>query len=243
VSRGRGEAGVVVAELRIVGDQPFDDRVVELQEREVQLRDDEVLVVARVADAGPAGGRHPREVVAGHGDLVGEGDGGERAEPEGDAVVGHLVIDVRNARAVAVHRVEVQCGLAEVAQGAGHQGRLDRRQRVADDRDDVVAVGVRGDVVVDELTPVRVHGRDRGVGLAVRRRVHHRGTEGLEPGHDRARRLDRQVRRGYSSFRLAEQVAERRRDLLQRRRRGLLDHGVEGAASAVRAAPAGVSGG
>jgi hypothetical protein len=54
------EARVVVGDLGLVGDQPLDDPVVELEERQVQLRDDQVLVVARVADARLSGGARSR---------------------------------------------------------------------------------------------------------------------------------------------------------------------------------------
>ena len=129
--------------------QAVDDEVVRAQERDVELVDEQVHVVARVADQ-----REPllvaRHVVA------------ARAEQQLGRVV--ALVEVRAADgAAAVDALEVQARRAEVPQPVLLGVRAQRR-----------AVG--GDVVRDELADERPAGRDgrvvaaRLLGLARRRR-------------------------------------------------------------------------
>ena len=160
----------------------------------MQLGDDQVLVVAAVADDGRGARAAPEqiafEVVRGSDRVAGRRH--DLGELQSDAVVhvrrvGRRV--TRERRAVAVDRVQVQGRQAPVVQAGDDRVRRDRLQVGAGDvRDALVVVGVEGDVVVDELTPVRVDRRDRRVALCLQlaagRRVllGHRRAEGLEPG-------------------------------------------------------------
>ena len=119
---------------------PIDGLVVELDDRYLQLRDDQVLVVAGIADQRPlvrvslqVGPRHLR---------VG---GTWLAEAQLDPA--RLVQERLVGGAAAVERVEIEPGRAEVGQRVRvvlpHQAR---------DR-------IEGDVVVDELPEIGVSGR------------------------------------------------------------------------------------
>ena len=191
----------------------------------MELGDDEVLVVARVADrGGPV--RGPREVAAGVGlrrDVVAADRPGrvvarlrDRPDLEADAVV-ELG---RSGRAVAVDRVEVQRRLTEVEEVRRHETRRERREvRPRDVADRGVAVRVRGEIVVDELAPVGVDRRDRRVGERLERLgrgrwvLDHRGAERLERsdrGRGGRRVRARQVVVGEVGGEAVEEVVERR---------------------------------
>jgi hypothetical protein len=87
-----------------------DDRVVELHERDVDLADDQVLVVARLGqDPDPV--RPARQVVR-HGRIAEAGD-------QKLVTIGR-VVELRAAgRSAAVERVEVEAGGAVVRQASG----------------------------------------------------------------------------------------------------------------------------
>ena len=137
----------------LVGGEVVDDPVVKLDEEQVQLRDDEVLVVARVAEQRAAllvaRQVHRRQRVVAGG-------------------AAHEQVDPRTARAIPVveeglvggagpvERVEVQARRAEVDERVGVVVALQLRS------------GIERDVVVDELPEVRVARRDRLVVLAAR---------------------------------------------------------------------------
>jgi hypothetical protein len=168
---------VVLGVLGVV-EGPFHDRVVEPQEGDVELGHDQVLVVASVAEEGDRPVLGPlglavagqvaqvvaqgRDVVAGNAVAL-----GDRGQPQLDAVVhvgrGGLRVALEGG-AVAVHRVQVQGRPAQVAQVLDDRRRLQGPEVVDGDvGDGVLPVGVGRDVVVDELAPVGVHGRDGGV--------------------------------------------------------------------------------
>jgi hypothetical protein len=144
----------------------------------VELGHDQVLVVTSVADEGDRPVLGPlglavagqvaqvvaqgRDVVAGNAVAL-----GDRGQPQLDAVVhvgrGGLRVALEGG-AVAVHRVQVQGRPAQVAQVLDDRRRLQGPEVVDGDvGDGVLPVGVGRDVVVDELAPVGVHGRDGGV--------------------------------------------------------------------------------
>ena len=120
----------------------LDDRVVKADEQQVQLRDDEVLVVARVADQRPPL-RVSRQV-----------DSAASVSAERDRVAPTSSFTPRlgpssrtgtaGPRARAVQRVEVQARRAEVHERLRVVGRARARRRV------------ERDVVIDELPEVRV---------------------------------------------------------------------------------------
>jgi hypothetical protein len=180
--------------------EPVDDRVVELEETQVQLRDDEVLVVAGVPDEGD-GARRPREVVPGDPGVRGLVRG--VVDPERHAVdVGHLVRADR-PRPHAVDGVEVQRRLPQVAQRRHHPAGGRGHERGLGDADVDVAVGRRRQVVVDELPPVGVDRRDARVTFGQVILVHHGRTQCLQPGHHGARLGD-----GQAVLRVAERVEQ-----------------------------------
>jgi len=117
-----------------------DEAVVEPGEQQVQLADDDVLVVARIADE--------RDLLAVSGqvvDAVGVGADEQLA----------LVIPVVLERFVAgpgpVERVEVEAGSPEAGEAVGVVKPVEAGDRV------------EGDVVIDELAEVGVAGGDGGV--------------------------------------------------------------------------------
>jgi hypothetical protein len=247
------EHGLVVAAVGLVDGQPVDDRVVEAQERHVELRDDEVLVVAAVGDPGCTGGvarevvrevpggrdRHARDRV-----LAGVGHLRDVADDEPDAVVevGRLRRVGRvEGRPVAVERVEVERRLAQVAQVVGDERRVLRDQRVGGDvRDRRVAVRVGRHVVVDELAPVRVDRRDHrvvalGQGVrAGRRLLDHRGAERLQRGDDGRGVGRRQVVRRPLGGEVREEVVEARGAVVDVRATGLLRRDVPSVGDALQ---------
>ena len=114
------------------------DAVVEAREQQVQLRDDRVLVVAR---------------VPGQGDLLVVAREVERRarveqQPLGPQLLVQVGLQVGSA---AVERVEVEPRRAVVDRAAGPAGAGPERRRV------------ERDVVVDELAEVREAGRDRAL--------------------------------------------------------------------------------
>ena len=193
----------------------------------MELGDDEVLVVAVVADPGlPVDprqvalqvvvGRDP-DAANGRIGVVALGGGGAHLELDPVVEVGRLGGGLAvEGRAVAVHRVQVQRRVAQVAQLLGDHRRLQRGQVGTGDVAELgVAVGVGGDVMVDELAPVGVHGRDGGVGQWLQRVGGRRGIldhgrpQRLQGRHHRRRVVVGQVLAGELGGQLGEQVVER----------------------------------
>ena len=198
-----------------VGLDAVDDGVVEAQKGQVELADDEVLVVAQVADEGPGLQvrvvaqvirqdvlrDHPRlqqladarevavEVGLGRDLRARDAVGVVAADPQARTVVetGIGAGPTAEGRAVAIDAVEVEGGSAQVAQALGD---LVGRDGSLVDLGDVaglgVAVGVGGQVVVDELAEVGVDGRDVGVDVYLRRRLDRRRVV----DHSRAQRVE-----------------------------------------------------
>jgi hypothetical protein len=149
----------VVPAQRAVGRDGLHDGVVEPQHRAVQLGDQDVLVVAGVADQRTAGEDGPavalprlvarqvraRPAAGLEADLLAQPEAGQ---PGGLVVHVGLV-----GGAAAVHGVEVEARRPEVVQGVGVVLPLEARDRV------------ERDVVVDELAQVGVPRRDRVVVL------------------------------------------------------------------------------
>ena len=225
---GALEDRAVALDVGLVGEHPVDGGVVEAQECQVELGDDEVLVVATITDLrlAAAARQVAVEVVVRRDAHTLDGSvgvvalGGRAADLELRSLVEVRGLGRRLAvegRAVAVDRVEVERRLAEVAQAGHDVGGRSRDQRVGGDvADRVVAVGVGGEVVVDELAPVGVDRRDGRVARRLqrvrleRRVLHHRGAEELERGDHLRRRGVRQVVRREAVGEVLEQVAERR---------------------------------
>ena len=131
------------------GPQVVDDAVVELEEGQVELGQDGVLVVAGVADQGPAVGV-AGQVLGGQpraelGPAVAE----QQQLPAGAAVLGVEIGHVQGA--AAVQHVEVEPGGAEVLDLGRVVAELEAGHRV------------EGEVVVDQLAEVGVAGRQVGV--------------------------------------------------------------------------------
>ena len=167
----RLEPRLAAAHQRRIGLDQVDDLVVELQHGQLQLRDERVLVVARVAEQ-----RRlllvARQVVL----VVVPAD--QHLLVARVAVVEERVVD----RAADVDAVQVEPRAAEVRQRVRVVGPVQAGDRV------------EGQVVVDELPEVRVAARDVGVvqlGLEVRRDdlLQH------EPGDVADPRVVRHVRR------------------------------------------------
>ena len=147
-----------VGELRFLAEArglEVGDLVVELQEGRLELRDDRVLVVARIADERALRlaslGRVARDVA-----LVRHAAGVacERAAEEHVQAV--VAVEIRLVvGAAAVDGVEVEARRAEVDQRVGGVRLLQTAGRV------------EGDVVVEELPEVGVAGGDPGVFLGV----------------------------------------------------------------------------
>ena len=211
---------VVEPERAPVGGDRVHDLVVEPEERGVELGDEEVLVVAKVADerpgvpvrvvpqflrhvvhrdhAGCQQGSDARKVPAqvGLGRDLHPGDPialGVLAEPEVDAVVEAVVVvvGVDDSRPVPVQAVQVEVGTPKVLQTGGDRARGDGSQiGLGDVAGHGVSVGVGRHVVVDELAPVGVDGRDVRVDPDLRvgglggRVVDHRRAEHVQEGHD-----------------------------------------------------------
>nr|WP_232344817.1 hypothetical protein [Actinoplanes awajinensis] len=189
---------VVLAQhpARLAERQPLADQlVVRLEERDVQLTDDQVLVVARVA-----GQRRP--VVL---DVVAAGlarqvvvvalarralDRRLRATERADVPDQHLRAVARRRR--PVDAVQVERAGPQVAHDVPDLGHRQRRHARVEQIGECPGAGLQGDVVIDELPEVRVRRRDRAVpgrhvGLG------HRRAELLQQlGH--VRRLRQQVR-------------------------------------------------
>jgi hypothetical protein len=156
-----------------------DHAVVEADEREVRLRDDEVLVVARVRDqrqapirrgAGvPAAARQVEPLERHVGALVRERHRRRGADLELHAVLGVEGLVVLVARTPAVHRVEVERGRPALQQLVEVDVAAELRLRA-----------VHRQVVVDELAEIgepRRDGRVLRVGLRNGRIRRHRGGE------------------------------------------------------------------
>ena len=171
-----------------------DKAVVGLEEGEVQLRDDQVLVVARISDQGGPVRRRvlapvlPRQIV-----RVGlsrrAGERRVRAVQVLDRADLHLArIGVVARRRAFVDAVEVEPQRARVPE-AGE--RRKRRKVQGRERRHARRGLVEGDVVIQELAEIGVDGRDGAVARAFR------APDGLDLGrirHDRAEsseRLDR----------------------------------------------------
>ena len=144
----------------IVGHDP----VVEPQHQSLQLRDDAVLVVARIADERPTG-RAARQILGGRVDAPAD----RRAEQERRAVVVHVGLVIRTA---AIHVVEVEGRRPEIDQRVGVVLALEGAGRV------------EGQIMVDELAQVGVERRDAaflGVGPILGRIVRrHGGAEEVQ---------------------------------------------------------------
>ena len=147
--------------------QVRDHGVVEGEEAGVELRDDDVLVVPRVADE-----RHLLR-VPGQVELL------RLVLAEQELQRRARVVEVRRGlRPGEVEAVEVEPRRAEVLQAVGVVLPPEARGRV------------EGDVVVDELAEVREPGRKRRVVLAARARLHHRPAGGAEVDQQVVRRLE-----------------------------------------------------
>src|SRR5215211_2652952 len=167
-------ARLLEAELELVR-----DAVVEAREQQVQLRDDRVLVVARVADQGD--------------ELVVAWEVERRALGEQQPPRHVLLVEIGlHLRPAAVERVEVEPWCAPVDRAARPARACAERRRV------------ERDVVVDELAEVGEAGRDpaRLEVLARPHRHHERsylglaGAARLQVGHEHAEAPARRVRPG-----------------------------------------------
>ena len=163
-----GEDVERLAELPLLPDV-VDRTVVEEEERAVERRDDQVLVVARIADDRPAV-RAARQVLVDAAALDLELD-----------VVGGVVQLLLRHRARAVDRVEVERGRAEVARALGSGRAPERRARV------------EGHVVVEELAEER---RARRLARVVRvvRAQRQVDDQRLRPGRQRVVRVEQPAR-------------------------------------------------
>jgi hypothetical protein len=205
--------------LVVLADQPpclleaatlVDQAVVRLEEGQVELGDDQVLVVARVADAGRAVAervgvaRLPGQVVV---VALARRPLERRRRPvePGHLPDQHPVVVGRVAGGRrAVQAVQLEAGRAQVLEvvadpGHGERGQV-RRQQLAGGE----GAGLEGDVVVDELAEVGVDGRDDAV-AGGGAGVDHRPAELLEP-LDRGRRPGQQV--GVVVLELGEEEVE-----------------------------------
>ena len=221
--------GVAVT-VAVVLLQPVHHRIVEPQEGQVELRDDQVLVVAGIGDlrdAVDAWQIAPQIVVrrdahARDRRAAGQALGGGGPDLEPDPVVergGTGGMPRVERRPVAVEAVQVERRLAQVLQVGDHVGRRRRAQvRPRDVAGCCHPIGVGRQVVVDELAPIGVDRRDDRVpGRRRRIRLDHGGTEPLQVGHDLGWIGGRQMR-GRVVLQFLEQIAERcgERDLAHR---------------------------
>jgi hypothetical protein len=187
-----------------------DQAVVGLEEGQVQLGDDQVLVVAGVADAGrPVAQRVgvallPGQVVVVT--LARRPLGWHRGPVElGDLADQHLGLVGRVARGRrAVQAVELQAGRAQVLEVVADLGQGQRRQAGGEQLGGGEGAGLEGDVVVHELAEVGVDGRYRAV-AGGRAGVDHGPAELLQ-APDRGRRPGQQV--GRVVLELGEQEVE-----------------------------------
>lgn len=196
-----GERLAKVGELQLPGDV-VDDRVVEAQEAEMQLRDDQVLVIARIADQ-----RH-RLTVPRHVELVRRAVRRDALDEEFDAA-GGLVVEMRTGtRPGAVQIVEPEGRRAEIGDhfrvGLTFQarGRIERHVMVKE----LAEKGHSG----AHLRIVGIVGRQRGIGDE----LHRSGGEVVLRVHDAVTLADidqrlAQLRRvGGEGRQLAEQPTE-----------------------------------
>ncbi len=145
----RLERGLAALAQRRVGRDQVEHLVVELQHGQLQLADEGVLVVARVA-------QQRRLLVVARQVVLVVVPADQHLLAAGVAVVEERVV----GRPPAVHAVQVEARAAEV------------RQRVRVVRPGQAGDRVEGQVVVDELAQVRVAGRDVRV-VQLRRRTGH----------------------------------------------------------------------
>src|SRR5829696_2470509 len=149
----------VVAGQRRGGRHVVDNLVVELQHGQVQLGDQQVLVVAGIAEQRPAEEHLLAIALAGF--VAGQVRAGPAllardhahilAELQSGDAAGLFVQVWLVAGAAAIDRVQIEPGGAEVVQGVGVVLALKAGHRI------------KGDVVIDELTQIGVPGGNVGV--------------------------------------------------------------------------------
>ena len=122
-----------IGDLRMV----VDDFVVETQEQTLQLRDDCILVVTRIADQGPARFRIVAREIARFRILAAR----DRIAEEEFVAVVHIGLIARSA---AIDIVEIEGGRAEVGQAVGITVLNQCGHRI------------EGHIVIDELTEIGI---------------------------------------------------------------------------------------
>jgi hypothetical protein len=160
--------------LDCAGLDPCDDLVVELHHRQVKLRDDQVLVIPRVADGGEPAGRTwqivPERRFLPHRRIADALAGYRDADLEQVRIFRRTPIQVRlDTRPRPVQAIEVQRRRSEVVE----------RERI--DQPLLERGRIKGDVVVHELAEVREAGRDTVVvAVGVLGLFEHRFAQGHE---------------------------------------------------------------